>query len=81
MDWKTMNFTDKAHHTINSNGFSVLSTIVPHSSARVDWVSLELDIVHPAASDLTITLTSPHGTDSILKNSSSKYHGKTVCYI
>jgi subtilisin-like proprotein convertase family protein len=49
----------------------VLTEIISHSHF-VDWVTVEIDIVHPAASDLSIVLTSPMGTKSVLASPRSK---------
>ena len=38
----------------------------PYSSYLVDWVSIEIDLDHPAAADVSIYLVSPKYTRSVL---------------
>jgi subtilisin-like proprotein convertase family protein len=51
--------------------FLVITEIV-HEPYQVDWVTVEMDIVHPAPSDLSIVLISPMGTQSVLASPRSK---------
>jgi subtilisin-like proprotein convertase family protein len=58
---------------IQSNAFMVLSEeIIAPLTELVDWVSIEVDIVHTAASDLRISLISPLGTRSELAKPRTK---------
>src|SRR3954454_9036727 len=45
---------------------SVQSTITLGSSERIDKMVVDLNITHPYASDLTVTLTSPDGITAVL---------------
>ncbi|GAB6037090.1 hypothetical protein JCM15519_16490 [Fundidesulfovibrio butyratiphilus] len=59
-----------AEAAVNANlpdgGPGVTSTVQAQSGVQVERAEVQIDLDHPLASDLTITLTSPSGTKSVL---------------
>jgi subtilisin-like proprotein convertase family protein len=51
------------------DGFSGISDTVTMTGAlQIDFVEVDLNLIHPYRGDLVVTLTSPNGTESVLVN-------------
>lgn len=66
LERRPIEFTSAIPRVIGEMGFTSIGVpITAPSKYRVDWVTVEMDVNHDAASDLRIVLTSPSGTMTV----------------
>jgi len=72
-EMETVTVSSGGEHNISEVGFvTMLFFAHAPSHALLEWVTVEADIKHTAASDLTISLTSPAGTTSVFATPRTK---------
>jgi subtilisin-like proprotein convertase family protein len=70
---ETVTVSSVGEHNISEVGFvTMLFFAHAPSHALLEWVTVEADIKHSAASDLSISLTSPSGTTSVFATPRTK---------